>query len=564
MKLKFKSIALSLLICLTAINVSALEQVKNVSSSKLTEVYNKINDTDSIPVAIWLDNIDYEEVENQIKNKTKSLGINHMLYSDSFVNELSENNIKSIPHNVMKEYKSIRTSTYRRIISKSNSDFVDSNLKDSKIIFSSKLVPLVIANVNKNCLEQLLSKNDIKKMDLFVNKKGYSSSDISLPTQGFNPNTVRTGVFSGVSVGVLEAEGYANESTVISFIGSMAFYNASSREAAQNVSDHATVVCSQIAQIVPDANLVQCYAPDSETYMEGAEGLIQYDCDVINSSMFFPSSGDLLDGTAECDGTYQLEDEFIDYLSYTYKTIFVTAAGNIKANEIEGSEFIHTPALAYNGITVGAFDDKNTLYRTDDTIYEYSSYGFHPSLAQKPDIYASGVNIDIVGFRNTGTSFAAPYVTAAVALILQDYPGYASAPPLLKSILISSAKTVQGLHFLDVPDLNSKVICVAGIGDRSGKYYLINVNNSDINKKMKLAFSWERSTTYNDNPTLVNYNIKVTDPDGNIVARSNSLTNNSEVVEFLTTIEGRYRVDISRTGSFTPDPTYGMSAFYID
>ena len=31
MKLKFKSIALSLLICLTAINVSALEQVKNVS-----------------------------------------------------------------------------------------------------------------------------------------------------------------------------------------------------------------------------------------------------------------------------------------------------------------------------------------------------------------------------------------------------------------------------------------------------------------------------------------------------------------------------------------------------
>ena len=84
-----------------------------------------------------------------------------------------------------------------------------------------------------------------------------------------------------------------------------------------------------------------------------------------------------------------------------------------------------------------------------DFVAEFSSRGPVSPFYAKPDILAPGVFINTTlnggGYNLTsGTSFAAPHVSGAAALVLEKWPGL--SPAGVKSILVSTADPVPGLQ----------------------------------------------------------------------------------------------------------------------
>ena len=140
--------------------------------------------------------------------------------------------------------------------------------------------------------------------------------------------------------------------------------------------------------------------------------------------------------------------------------VVVVAAGNEGRNNsknTQGYATITSPGNDPYVITVGAMKTNGTTSRSDDTVASYSSKG--PTLLDhvaKPDILAPGnkvvstlyYNCDMVMlypgnsvndnyFRLSGTSMAAPVVSAAAALVLQKFPTL--TPDQVKARLMRTA-----------------------------------------------------------------------------------------------------------------------------
>jgi serine protease AprX len=152
------------------------------------------------------------------------------------------------------------------------------------------------------------------------------------------------------------------------------------------------------------------------------------------------------------------------------KIVVVASAGN------KGSGAIYPPANDPFVITVGATDDKGTASLSDDAIASFSAYGQTSDGFTKPDLVAPGKDIvarlvnqnmglasthpaNKVGtqfFRMSGTSMAAPMVSGAVALLLQDEPNL--TPDQVKYRLTATANkswtgynaSKAGAGYLDV------------------------------------------------------------------------------------------------------------------
>ncbi|HJR79102.1 MAG TPA: S8 family peptidase [Anaerolineales bacterium] len=152
------------------------------------------------------------------------------------------------------------------------------------------------------------------------------------------------------------------------------------------------------------------------------------------------------------------------------KIVVVVSAGN------HGNGAIYPPANDPFVITVGATNDKGTSSISDDVMASFSAYGQTSDGVKKPDLVAPGTNIiarlvnqnmglanahpsNKIGdqyFRMSGTSMAAPMVSAAVALLLQDEPSL--TPDQVKYRLLATANNAwpgygaakSGAGYLDV------------------------------------------------------------------------------------------------------------------
>lgn len=149
-----------------------------------------------------------------------------------------------------------------------------------------------------------------------------------------------------------------------------------------------------------------------------------------------------------------LSDPLDDAVERTWEAgiVVVVSAGNL--GPAPGS--VSKPGDDPRVITVGSFDDENTLDGLDDHIPDFSSRGPTQDGRQKPDVVAPGVSIvstrapdstvdvfrpnarlDDNYFKGTGTSQSAAIVSGVAALVLQADPSL--APDEVKGIIIDTA-----------------------------------------------------------------------------------------------------------------------------
>ena len=219
---------------------------------------------------------------------------------------------------------------------------------------------------------------------------------------------------------------------------------------------HGTQVASIISKIAPDAELISIKVSDQHgkienEYVDAGIRLAQS----MNASIIHASIGS--------PDIFSVNNTLIEDLSEDNITLVFSAG-----NDGPFGMSLTSPAILDNVIAVGmAFNQTHVPYAT--------SVGPRPSGLLGPDILAPGVFIPSYSNMTeavnvTGTSYAAPFITAGVALLREAFP--ASSPILLKTAIVASAHFLnttspirQGNGFLDLElayqmlkDLNSAPI----------------------------------------------------------------------------------------------------------
>jgi serine protease AprX len=143
--------------------------------------------------------------------------------------------------------------------------------------------------------------------------------------------------------------------------------------------------------------------------------------------------------------------------------VVVVSSGNLGPGKID-----FAPANDPLALTVGATDNRGTKDPVDDLLASFTAYGTTVGGHAKPELLAPGRLIGSVlpdgtvldslappqnllseGYAKiSGTSFAAPQVAGAAALLLQKHPDW--SPDQVKGALASQARAVSGTNLRSI------------------------------------------------------------------------------------------------------------------
>ena len=277
-------------------------------------------------------------------------------------------------------------------------------------------------------------------------------------------------------------------------------------------------------------------------------------------------------------------DRFYDTMAITrYRTVVAAAGNNGAAGCVQGTNGnVLSPGLAYNILTVGNFDDKNTVAWAGDTMAACSSWRDPKSThsdREEPDVSAPGTNINSTttaspwtGATGSGTSYAAPMVTGTVALLMQKNASLKVWPEAVRAIVQATAvHNIEGASRLSEFDgaggLDAlRAYYAAGGTNGSGwgakAYDCAQPASQDVQtvtltagRQARIAMAWDNNPAYTGyaNGPSADLDLQVLNPAGATVATSTSWDDTYEIVDFTPAVTGAYKIRVNKHScAFSP------------
>lgn len=456
--------------------------------------------------------------------------------------------------------------------------------RGQQTLYQSLYAPLVVAEVSPSIIQMIAGRSDVNRIYL---SRVLFRRQASFP--GFQPTTPEISSVV-VQADIVNARGYTGIGETVGVVEEDRIaphpqLPAIQRELCRPTSSvstdyHKTAVASVIQSndtqfapgIAPGISIVDGIMANSQIgAAEEQEFIAAIDC-VINTA----SATNISDGMP-IYGTFGNLARYLDNVIYNTGATIVVAASN------ECNQKIANPEIAFNAIAVGYFSHNNTTSFNDDIapctgVVVGGSY-MNPDSPhgdrEEPDVVAPGHQITMVtnsgtGYiKSSGTSFAAPHVTAGVGLLRARKPELFNRPAEVRAIMMASARhNLEGNSRLSDRDGSGGIMLAAAdtVAANGQSDHIINngaATNFPIYKtftatsgqKVRVVIAWDHKMPLGKTLTEPTTDLDLEVYCGStLVGSSTSYDNNYEIVEFTAS---------SCSGGYTAKiPNYRTSTGY--